>query len=272
MGLRPIRPSITGQREPADDRGPGPVSAHWGSPDELPPVVGWPGGGAPVTASAPVQLSPLAAPSAGPGGSPDRSTGAMVDLGSVREITFPPRDAGVDATVAPVAATGATGPVGLPVQRHVEPAMTHPRAGSAGPAGSRPAAARPSAGDPHRPLTLARAAAPGSAGVSSAPAAGGGGSQVVARIVADPARPSAPTVVQAERSSTTGGTPVGTITATPIVQRVDGAAPPAETGTDGHSDRELDDLARALFGRIRGHLRAEVIHEREAKGLTFDAF
>ena len=40
----------------------------------------------------------------------------------------------------------------------------------------------------------------------------------------------------------------------------------------GHSDTELDELARALFGRFRTHLRAEVIHEREAKGLTFDAF
>jgi hypothetical protein len=45
----------------------------------------------------------------------------------------------------------------------------------------------------------------------------------------------------------------------------------------GHGRRrpvrlELDDLARQLFGRIRGHLRAEVIHERELAGLTFDAF
>ena len=55
---------------------------------------------------------------------------------------------------------------------------------------------------------------------------------------------------------------------------MDGAAPaPAAQGGDGgHSDTELDELARALFGRIRTHLRAEVIHEREARGLNFDAF
>jgi hypothetical protein len=67
------------------------------------------------------------------------------------------------------------------------------------------------------------------------------------------------------------GTPTAGITATPIVQRVDGAAPAAPS-EEGRSETELDELARALFGRIRTHLRAEVIHEREAKGLTFDAF
>jgi hypothetical protein len=61
---------------------------------------------------------------------------------------------------------------------------------------------------------------------------------------------------------------------TTVVQRVDGAAPSptAASGDAGHSETELDELARALFGRIRGHLRSEVIHEREARGLTFDAF
>ena len=53
---------------------------------------------------------------------------------------------------------------------------------------------------------------------------------------------------------------------------MDGAAPSPESSRDGHSDSELDELAQALFGRIRTHLRAEVIHEREARGLTFDAF
>jgi len=64
-----------------------------------------------------------------------------------------------------------------------------------------------------------------------------------------------------------------TISATPVVQRVDGAAPttPAE-GSKGHSETELDELARALFGRLRTRLRNEVIYEREAKGLTFDSF
>jgi len=60
-------------------------------------------------------------------------------------------------------------------------------------------------------------------------------------------------------------------TATAVVQRVDGAAPPPPVeGSGGHSDDELDELARALFGRIRNRLRREYIYEREAKGLTFD--
>ncbi|HET9521398.1 MAG TPA: hypothetical protein VFO73_10160 [Candidatus Limnocylindrales bacterium] len=68
--------------------------------------------------------------------------------------------------------------------------------------------------------------------------------------------------------------PVLAPTATAVVQRVDGAAPPAPSegsGTGGHSDDELDDLARALFGRFRTRLRNEFIYEREAKGLTFDS-
>lgn len=59
-------------------------------------------------------------------------------------------------------------------------------------------------------------------------------------------------------------------TVTQVVQRVDGAAPVPEAGPGRPSDRELDELARALFGRIRGQLRSELIHDREAKGLTFD--
>ena len=90
------------------------------------------------------------------------------------------------------------------------------------------------------------------------------------RIVADPARPRAP-AVQASRTRSTASSLPG-ITATPVVQRVDGAAPDPGGPADGHTDTELDELARALFGRIRTHLRSEVIHEREAKGLTFDAF
>jgi hypothetical protein len=58
-----------------------------------------------------------------------------------------------------------------------------------------------------------------------------------------------------------------------VVQRVDGAAPaPPPAADEGHSDSELDELARVLFGRIRTQLRADVIHDREARGLTFDAF
>jgi hypothetical protein len=61
------------------------------------------------------------------------------------------------------------------------------------------------------------------------------------------------------------------ITGAPAVQRAETTAPAAEPTPAGKSDRELDELARSLFGRIRGQLRSELINEREAKGLTFDS-
>jgi hypothetical protein len=49
------------------------------------------------------------------------------------------------------------------------------------------------------------------------------------------------------------------------------SAGPAAAGSGaGHSERDLDELALALFSRIRGRLRSDLIHDREAKGLTFD--
>lgn len=47
-----------------------------------------------------------------------------------------------------------------------------------------------------------------------------------------------------------------------------GPSGPASSG--GRSERDLDELAQALFGRIRTRLRSDLIHDREAKGLTFD--
>jgi len=70
-----------------------------------------------------------------------------------------------------------------------------------------------------------------------------------------------------------------TLTAIPVVQREapadTGQATPGGGGGAGagqRSDRELDELAESLFGRFRTQLRRELIHEREAKGLSFDAF
>ena len=116
------------------------------------------------------------------------------------------------------------------------------------------------------PLALARSQGPATASSRHPQPA-----PVVARMVSDGPSPTARASVQTS-GTTPGGVPVAGITATPVVQRVDGAAPAAPSGEDGRSETELDELARALFGRIRTHLRAEVIHEREAKGLTFDAF
>jgi hypothetical protein len=62
-----------------------------------------------------------------------------------------------------------------------------------------------------------------------------------------------------------------------VVQRDEIAAPtppapvaPAGPSSATPSERDLDELAQALFGRIRGRLRNDLIHDREAKGLTFD--
>ena len=49
-----------------------------------------------------------------------------------------------------------------------------------------------------------------------------------------------------------------------------GPVPPTGPASSGHSEKDLDELAQALFGRIRGRLRSDLIYDREAKGLTFD--
>lgn len=49
-----------------------------------------------------------------------------------------------------------------------------------------------------------------------------------------------------------------------------GPAGLASSAGSGHSEKDLDELAQALFGRIRGRLRSDLIYDREAKGLTFD--
>lgn len=70
----------------------------------------------------------------------------------------------------------------------------------------------------------------------------------------------------------------------PTVQRDASSAGPAAASTSSSgsgatasgatraapSERELDDLARQLFGRIRTRLRADLLQDREASGFTFD--
>jgi hypothetical protein len=120
---------------------------------------------------------------------------------------------------------------------------------------------------PPGPLALARPhPAPSSAPTTQAPGA------YASRITADTG--TSP-VVQASTASSgsnrSGAAGLPSFSATPVVQRVEGTAPETPD-TPGHTETELDELAKALFGRIRTHLRTEVIQEREAKGLTFDAF
>ncbi len=84
---------------------------------------------------------------------------------------------------------------------------------------------------------------------------------------------SAPSV-QTSRS----GSPVTPASAhsSPTVQREGPTSPASSGGTAaaaakaGHSERELDDLAKQLFSRIRTRLRADLLQDREAAGFTFD--
>jgi hypothetical protein len=65
--------------------------------------------------------------------------------------------------------------------------------------------------------------------------------------------------------------PTSTTTSTTSASQAAGVG--SQTGAavrEGHSERELDDLARQLFGRIRTRLRADLLQDREASGFTFD--
>ncbi|HJP87996.1 MAG TPA: hypothetical protein VJ850_03055 [Candidatus Limnocylindrales bacterium] len=72
--------------------------------------------------------------------------------------------------------------------------------------------------------------------------------------------PSTPTVQRdgGTTSSPTQATATSSAAAGPAAAK----APPSE--------RDLDELAKQLFGRIRTRLRADLLHDREASGFTFD--
>jgi len=260
MGLRPLRTGVTAQRETgattpvtgttSTAREAPSVPARWASGSDLPVTVRSlePSSDmVPEPDAVPLQrLADLPTAAAPDGAAPDRP----------REMVFPARDASMGMTQWPTASPEVTpGIAGAP--RHVaSDAPSGSRAASWAAQGPTRNGAQTSSGASRGSLALARQQAP------AAP--------VVSRTVFEAAPTAARPSVQTSGASS-GGTAIGGITATPIVQRVDGAAPAAPSA-EGHSETELDELARALFGRIRTHLRADVIHEREAKGLTFDAF
>ncbi len=270
VGPRPLRPTplhttVTAQRASTRTTTPGatptdsslPVAVRWAPDDQLPATVTAPSGpGGPMDSRPPrVQIGPLAAMAPGPG-EPAGAAGP-------REITFPPRD----GTGSSLTGAGSASSAAADLQRNMVAPSTVPQPWA-------PAASGAGDGPGHQPvrttappLALARWAAP-----ASEPGRVAAATPVASRIMGDAPTPAASPTVQTSPSGGGSGTAVPSITATPIVQRVEGAAPAAEGPAEGHSDAELDELARALFGRLRTHLRAEVIHEREAKGLTFDAF
>ena len=258
LGARPLRAGVTIRPEPA---GPAisageasPVLARWASGDDLPATVRSVASPAISTGdTAPVSLQRFSGPSAA------QSSGSSGPA-MPREIVFPPRDALVPSPAG--AATSGDGasvnPMLAGIQRQPAPGATPgPLSLAPSPSVARERTTSQYGAAVEGPLTLARPQA--------APVA-----PVVARIAGGSATSTAQSTVQA--SPAAGGAPgIAGVTATPVIQRVDGAAPPAPS-EGGRSESELDELARALFGRIRTHLRTEVIHEREAKGLTFDAF
>ncbi len=271
LGARPIRPVLRAQRDVAGAAAASPeaaVHARWALGDSLPATVRSVSPG-PSAASdeQPVPLERLGDMSA-------TAPAAQVPA-TPREIIFPSRDATPGSTspggssMSSGGLASGSGPSGFSAVQRPTDAGSIPGfpSSSAAPA---PGSGRPTAAagtQARRPLALARPQA-ASAGQAAAPVTVS--APTVARIVAGPASPATQPTVQTSTAST-GGSAAGAFTATPIVQRVEGAAPAAPSG-DGRSESELDELARALFGRFRTHLRAEVIHEREARGLSFDAF
>jgi hypothetical protein len=120
----------------------------------------------------------------------------------------------------------------------------------------------------HPPLALARPPAPAAPAYVEGSVPG----PSVRRVVPDAAGSAGGPVVQTSRPSASS---LPQLTVTPVIQREEAAAP-APAGTPAseaqRSDKELDQLAQDLFGRLRTRLRSEVIQEREARGLGFDAF
>ncbi len=206
---------------------------------------------APVGASA-TPASAQTTPSAFGGASPEASSGAIWTLAGGWERPMP--------TVG-----GDTGPA---VQRQASGALHFPTASR-----TDRSPAWGSSGTPRRsegaaaPMTLVRPAVPAA---QAAPWQEATATPSIARSIVSEVP--APSVQTSPLAVGMVQGPVFGPTATPVVQRIDNTPPPApETrGGSEHSDDELDQLARSLFGRLRTHLRNEYIYEREAKGLTFD--
>ena len=251
VGANPLRPRVaapsttagaspaTSSAEP-DAPAPAAVAARWSSAGDLPATVSE----LPVQASGdqPVALQRLAA-------SPAPAAATAPSPPPMREIVFPaPGTASIPLT-------------GLPTAMDFAPPFVQRAAES-------PGVAAPSAATTSRPaLALARPPAPAAPSLVEASVPGPS-----VRRLAPGASGSAP-VVQTSRAD---ASPLPQLTVTPIVQREDSSTPTPTVSTAApdlqRSEKELDQLAQDLFGRFRTRLRSEVIQEREARGLGFDAF
>ena len=240
LGARPLRPSVVvprggdaGSAEPGEPDLP--VVARWASGETSPDVdhgAGLGGG----HGAAPVPLQRLSAsPVAAAAATP--VTQPATSPAPVREMLFATpgwSSAGLPPDV-PITTGGAPTMLAAPPVQRAVPAR-----------------------DGQASLQLAR----------PAPAAAPAQAERRIETIASSSQPAAIPTVQTSPAALTP--PM--LTATPNVQRIEGAAPPVEDGGAGQSDTELDELSRKLFGRLRGQLRAELTQEREARGLSFDAF
>jgi hypothetical protein len=235
-GANPLRPSIGIQRAAADDLEDGTDDAElptpWWSPETLAP--------SPAPVRLPSTSESLGAPAAA---TIQRSAAGASGQAPARTIT--PARVGLGSHVV---SPGRSAPVAAPVQRTVAQATRPsplPQPIGAGMRSTSSSAARSDAGsDPSG---------------ASAPGGGLGAAPVVQTI------PAMATSGPAPAPQMPGGGQA-------VVQREEGSAPaaPVQAGAAAPSERDLDELAQALFGRIRGRLRSDLIHDREAKGLTFD--
>jgi hypothetical protein len=246
-GANPIRTAIALQREAADDLedegddDAGLPSPWWG-PAEATPRSGSAGAGVSDGPAASIQRL-----AASPG------TTAAPSFGATGRQPAPAESgARYQAAVQRVAG---------PAARSAPPVLTLPHAAGFGSprtsvsTSEAPAAAasptRSIVADPVVQTSPARPSGSGPSGSAGYPAVQRDGTVPIS--APTPVPPAGPTGVGPGGGGGAGGT---------------GSGPAGPTS--GHSERDLDELAQALFGRIRGRLRSDLIYDREAKGLTFD--
>ena len=246
-GANPIRTSLAIQREEADDLGDEAADGALPSP--------WwaPGGGSHGAAGPGSQSMADGGPTSIQRSVPDGGPGWSASSAAA-------------AAAAPARAPGSTAGR-APIQRVAAPA------------------ARPSPA----PLTLPhasvqRTASSGAAAAESAPPtisfparSLGGGAVVQTSPAPAPAAFTGPhlgapagATVQREGSTVAISAPTPVPPAGQASSAGPAGPPSSGSGSGSHSERDLDELAQALFGRIRGRLRSDLIYDREAKGLTFD--
>ena len=235
-GANPLRTSLGIQRVAADD-------LHDGASDAELPSPWWsPASPAPAPDVAPLATGPASLVAAEPA-TIQRSAVGGTGVPTTAARVFTPSS--TDATGQKVTA-GRSAPVAAPIQRTVAQATRPgplPQLAGAGVRSTSSVTARPDGGT--RPIVTP-------SGVVLAP-------EPV--VQTSPATP-----------TTTGPAPSTFGGQAPAVQREESSAPAAVAApaTSAPSERDLDELAQALFGRIRGRLRNDLIYDREAKGLTFD--